>query len=65
MPHTSHNRPLSRNEFDSMYRDLADAWMSHQALKTAHAPIAQLVDSNFRIYQTRMAMGSWRHQTRR
>lgn len=59
-----HNRP-DRAEFDALYRDLAQTWFSHQALKTSNAPLAELADSNHRLFRKRMALGSWDQRVRR
>lgn len=61
---SSHHNP-NRAEFDALYRDLAQAWLSHQALKTANAPLAELADSNHRLFRKRMALGSWDQRVRR
>lgn len=64
MPTPNHHQP-TRAEFDSLFRDLANTWMSHQGLKASRAPLAELADSNTRLYKMRMAMGSWNRQVGR
>lgn len=60
----SHHRP-DRAEFDVLYRDLAQTWLSHQALKVSDAPLAELADSNHELFRKRMALGSWDQRLRR
>lgn len=49
----------SRNEFDSLYDQLATAWDSHQNLKLSNAPVAALADSSARLFRAQMAMWDW------
>ncbi len=51
-------------DFDARLRDLTSAWWSHQQLKTARAPLADLATSNANLFRARVAMGCWRRQTR-
>lgn len=56
---TNGNLHRARTTLDTRYRDLANAWMSHQALRVANAPLGDLADSSGRLFRMQMAMGSW------
>ena len=66
MPATTGNRPhTAKTDFDSLYRELAQAWWPHQELKASKATLAELADSSSRLFKSRMAIGSWQQGNRR
>ncbi|MGH3650128.1 MAG: hypothetical protein ACRDU9_05410 [Acidimicrobiia bacterium] len=46
--------------FDSLYRQLAEAWDSHQTLRRSETTIADLMESSLRLQQARLAMFDWK-----
>lgn len=66
MPATTGHHPNSaKTDFDSLYRELVQAWWSHQELKASKATLGELADSSARLFRTRMAIGSWQRGGRR
>lgn len=51
--------------FDALFRELSDAWWSHQQMKTANTSLATLADSSAGLFKARMAMASWHRVNRR
>jgi hypothetical protein len=45
--------------FDGLYQDLARAWESHQELRRAHPPIADLALSSAELEVARASMWAW------
>lgn len=48
-----------KDQFDSLYTQLASAWEAHQALRRSHAPLPRLAESSTRLYDARFAMADW------
>ena len=64
MPANTHQLLPEKSEFETLFEQLAGAWLSHQELKTAGAPLSDLATSNAQLFQARIAMGCWRRWNR-
>lgn len=65
MPATTQEFHSDKSEFQTAFERLSSAWVSHEELKTAGAPITDLANSNANLFQARVAMGCWRRRNQR
>lgn len=64
MPATTYELLPQNSEFETLFEQLSSAWLSHQELKTAGAPLSDLATSNVDLFRARIAMGCWRRRNR-
>lgn len=64
-PTTALKSKAETSDFEALFKELTSIWLAHQQLKAAKPTIADLANSNARLFRARMAMGGWYGQVRR